>query len=142
MAKHTRVHLNTLSEVKGFETNPPTVNPAKRGDVEKLFVFLNCLPFLNCFEFYSCRRVGLDASLATPEDILAAEKFMRELVLDSPDKRNNNREEMLEKFVLTRESRRDFILKQKTAATTILIKNPRLKDMKEAVSFSLFIKVL
>ena len=67
---------------------------------------------------------------------------MRELVLDSPDKRNNNREEMLEKFVLTRESRRDFILKQKTAATTILIKNPRLKDMKEAVSFSLFIKVL
>ena len=78
--------MNTLSEVKGFETNPPTVNPAKRGDDEKLFAFLNCLPFLNCFEFYSCRRVGLDASLATPEDILAAEKFMRELVLDSPDK--------------------------------------------------------
>ena len=83
---------------------------------------------------FLCSRVELDASLATNEDILAAEKFMREQVLDSQDKRNNNREEMLEKFVLTHQSRRKFI-KGKVAATTILNKYPRLKDMKEAVCF-------
>nr|CAH0103416.1 unnamed protein product [Daphnia galeata] len=40
---------------------------------------------------------------------------------------------MLAKFVLTRPSRREFIEKGNNAATTILNRYPRLKDMKEAI---------
>ncbi|EFX78469.1 hypothetical protein DAPPUDRAFT_320477 [Daphnia pulex] len=47
------------------------------------------------------------------EDILGAEKFLREQVLDSPIKRKNYREEMLEKFAMTRKSHRKFIAKGK-----------------------------
>lgn len=88
-----------------------------------------------CLFLFIFRRIERDSTQATPEDILSAEKFMREHVLDSHDKRNNNRQEMLEKFVLTRQARREFIAKEKTAATTILNKYPRLKDMQEAVRF-------
>lgn len=85
-----------------------------------------------------CRRLALDTVIPTAEEILIAEKYMREEVLNSEDKRNNNREEMLAKFVLTRPSRREFIEKGNNAATTILNRYPRLKDMKEAVSFFSF----
>lgn len=84
---------------------------------------------------FLCRRVKLDALLVSLEDILCAEKFLGEQLFDSPDKRNNNRKEMLEKIVMTCQSRREFIAKDKIAATTILNKHPRLKDMKETVSF-------
>ena len=42
---------------------------------------------------------------------------------------------MLAKFVLTRPSRQEFIEKGNNADTTILNRYPRLKDMKEAVSW-------
>ena len=59
---------------------------------------------------------------------------MRDNALDSHEKRNNNREEMMEKFKLTRESRRASYIKAKGgSSTTILNKYPRLKDMPEAV---------
>ena len=81
-----------------------------------------------------CRRLELDTVIPTAEEILIAEKYMREEVLNSEDQRNNNREKMLAKFVLTRPSRREFIEKGNNADTTILNRYPRLKDMKEAVS--------
>jgi hypothetical protein len=61
-------------------------------------------------------------TLVSLEDILDAEKFLREQVLDSPIKRKNYREEMLEKFAMTRKSHRKFIAKGKVKATTILNK--------------------
>ena len=81
-----------------------------------------------------CRRLELDTEIPTAEEILIADKYMREEVLNSEDKRNNNREKMLAKFVLTRPSQREFIEKRNNAATTILNRYPRLKYMKEAVS--------
>ena len=81
-----------------------------------------------------CRRLELDTVIPTAEEILIAEKYMREEVLNSEDQRNNNREKMLAKFVLTRPSRQEFIEKGNNAATTILNRYPRLKYMKEAVS--------
>jgi ribosomal 50S subunit-associated protein YjgA (DUF615 family) len=68
----------------------------------------------------------LDTVIPTAEEILIAEKYMREEVLNSEDQRNNNREKMLAKFVLTRPSRREFIEKGNNAATTILNRYPRL----------------
>jgi hypothetical protein len=65
-------------------------------------------------------------TLVSLEDILDAEKFLPEQVLDSPDKRNNYREEMFEKFAMTRKSHRKFIAKDKVTATTILNKYSRL----------------
>ena len=59
MAKHTRVHLNTLSEVKGFETNTPAVNPAKRGDDNKLFFFKNFFLFKMISNFIFADVLGL-----------------------------------------------------------------------------------
>jgi hypothetical protein len=61
-------------------------------------------------------------TLVSLEDILDAEKFLREQVLDSPIKRKNYREEMLEKFAMTRKIHRKFIAKGKAKATTILNK--------------------
>ena len=55
------------------------------------------------------QRTVLDPTTATAEDIKVAERYMRVNALDSHKKRNNNREEMMDKFKLTRESRRAYI---------------------------------
>jgi hypothetical protein len=73
---------------------------------------------------FLCRRVRLDALLVLLEDILYAETFLGEQLFDSPDKRNNNRKKMLDKIVMTCQSRREFIAKDKIVATTILNKHP------------------
>lgn len=74
-----------------------------------------------------------DESLSA-EEIVLAEKYMREKPLDENRKRQSNRTEMLQKFKQTRKSRRDFLTGSKASTTTFLNKYPRLKDMKEAVS--------
>ena len=87
------------------------------------------------FNLRICRQkvIIADDALTTGE-ILIVEKYMREKPLDEINQRDNNRSEMLEKFQLTRQSRRAFVTGAKTSATTFLNKYPRLKDMKEAVS--------
>nr|CAH0105190.1 unnamed protein product [Daphnia galeata] len=85
-----------------------------------------------------CQRLELDTVIPTAEEILIAEKYMREEVLNSEDQRNYNREKILAKFVLTRPSRREFIEKGNNAATTILNRYPRLNiyERSHSVAFT------
>lgn len=78
----------------------------------------------------------LDKDDVTDEDILQAERFMRNTPLDPPEKRNSNRCQMLHYFRITRPSRRRFIAEKKVASSVVLNKYPRLKDMQEAVSIT------
>ena len=78
------------------------------------------------------QRTVLDPTTATAEDI-KVERYMRDNALDSHEKKNNNREEMMKKFKLTRESRRAYIKAKDGSSTKILNKYPRLKDMPETV---------
>ena len=89
-----------------------------------LNIFIFCIPR---------QRTVLDPTTATAEDIKVAERYMRDNALDSHEKRNNNREKMMEKFKLTRESLRAYIKAKDGSSTTILNKYPILKDMPEAV---------
>ncbi len=73
-------------------------------------VFFLCCLYVFCLNIWIPRqRLMLDPTTVTAEDIKAAEKYVWETVLDGLEKRNNNREEMMEKFKLTRESRRAYI---------------------------------
>ncbi len=80
----------------------------------------------------------------TADERMEAEEYMRLTPLDSNDKRNNNRNEMLRLMKLTYQSRRDFLKNSShVGAMVFLNKYPRLKDMTEAVRYyvSVFIDI-
>lgn len=73
----------------------------------------------------------------TAEEQMEAEEHMRLTPLDSYDTRNHNRNEMLRLIKITYQSRRDFLKNSSHVGAMVFLKKyPRLKDMTEAVRFS------